>query len=342
MAEAQSTVPLRADPALRTSPPAIEPVRNEEAFKLSSPRIFLVRIVVFLILVAFLVMILFPKIVVAFQANPGLNGLIFGVLFIGIVYGIRNVARLFRERRWVNALPRGDAASVKPPILLAPMATLLGDKPPSSAMSTVTLRVILDSIGTRLDEAREVSRYLTGLLIFLGLLGTFWGLIETVGSLGGVLKSMQGGADAGSMFDDLKTNLAAPLAGMSVSFTSSLFGLSGSLILGFLDLQAGQAQNRFYTELEDALTTYTSTEPTYTSLTGSPDLRSALERLSGDPSQQRASSAAMANLADGIQSLVQHMRAEQQQIRDWVEAQAEQNGEIKTLLRRLATEPERR
>ena len=335
-------MPLRADPSLRASPPSIESIRNEEAFKLSSPRIFLVRIVVFLILVAFLVMILFPKIVVAFKANPGLNGLIFGVLFVGIVYGIRNVARLFRERRWVNALPRGDAATVKPPILLAPMATLLGDKPPTSTMSTVTLRVILDSIGTRLDEAREVSRYLTGLLIFLGLLGTFWGLIETVGSLSGVLKSMQGGADAGSMFDDLKTNLAAPLAGMSVSFTSSLFGLSGSLILGFLDLQAGQAQNRFYTELEDALTTYTSTEPAYDALTGAPDLRSALEKLSADPSQQRASSAAMANLADGIQSLVQHMRAEQQQIRDWVEAQAEQNGEIKSLLRRLAAEPERR
>ena len=216
-------------------------------------------------------MILFPKIVFAFKANPGLNGLIFGVLFVGIVYGIRNVARLFRERRWVNALPRGEAASVKPPILLAPMATLLGDKPPTSTMSTVTLRVILDSIGTRLDEAREVSRYLTGLLIFLGLLGTFWGLIETVGSLSGVLKSMQGGADAGSMFDDLKTNLSGgPLAGMSVSFTSSLFGLSGSLILGFLDLQAGQAQNRFYTELEDALTTYTSTEPHYAGLSGSP------------------------------------------------------------------------
>ncbi len=335
-------MPLRADPSLRTSLLEVERTRNDETFKLSSPRIFLVRIVVFLILVAFLVMILFPKIVFAFKANPGLNGLIFGVLFVGIVYGIRNVARLFRERRWVNALPRGEAASVKPPILLAPMATLLGDKPPTSTMSTVTLRVILDSIGTRLDEAREVSRYLTGLLIFLGLLGTFWGLIETVGSLSGVLKSMQGGADAGSMFDDLKTNLAAPLAGMSVSFTSSLFGLSGSLILGFLDLQAGQAQNRFYTELEDALTTYTSTEPHYAGLSGSPDLRSALEKLSSDPNQQRASSAAMANLADGIQSLVQHMRAEQQQIRDWVEAQAEQNGEIKSLLRRLAAEPERR
>ena len=123
---------------------------------------------------------------------------------------------------------------------------------------------------------------------------------------------------------------------MSLAFTSSLFGLSGSLILGFLDLQAGQAQNRFYTELEDTLTTQTSADP----IAGG-DLDKALARIA-DPSQSRASSAALANLAEGIQSLVQHMRAEQQQIRDWVEAQAEQNGEIRSLLRRLASESERR
>lgn len=315
-----------------------------DPIRLSSPQIFLVRIVVFLILVGFIGLILHDKIQAAFMANPGLNGLIFGVLLIGIVYGIRNVARLFREIGWVNALPRGDAGSQRRPVLLAPMATLLGDRPPSAAISTVTLRVILDSIGTRLDEAREVSRYLTGLLIFLGLLGTFWGLVETVGSLGNVLNSLQTGSDAGAMFDDLKTNLAKPLSGMSVSFTSSLFGLSGSLILGFLDLQAGQAQNRFYTELEDALTAHTSLEPaSFARLEGNADLRAALEKLSTgtDLSHQRAASVAMANLADGIQALVQHMRTEQQQIRDWVEAQAEQNGEIKALLRRLASEPER-
>ena len=148
---------------------------------------------------------------------------------------------------------------------------------------------------------------------------------------------MQTGADAGTMFDDLKTNLAAPLGGMSISFTSSLFGLSGSLILGFLDLQAGQAQNRFYTELEDALTAHTSAEPIAGRLDGGTDLKAALDKLSAgtDQSHQRASSMAMANLADGIQALVQHMRAEQQQIRDWVESQAEQNGEIKKLLSRL-------
>lgn len=317
-------------------------VADTDPFRLSSPRIFLVRMIVFLILVGFIGLILYKKIGTAFMANPGLNGLIFGVLFVGIVMGIRQVVRLFREVKWVNALPRGTAAQVKPPILLAPMATLVGDKPPGATISTVTLRVILDSIGTRLDEGREVARYLTGLLIFLGLLGTFWGLIETVGSIGGVIKSMQASSDAG--FDDLKNGLAAPLAGMSIAFTSSLFGLSGSLILGFLDLQGGQAQNRFYTELEDVLTAHTrDAEGAFGKLEPGSDLRAALDKLAlgADQSHQRASSVAMANLADGIQSLVQHMRSEQQQIRDWVESQAEQNNEIKILLRRLASEPER-
>lgn len=309
---------------------------TDDHLRLSSPRIFLVRIIVFLILIGFIALILNQQITRAFMANPGLNGFIFFTLFLGIVYGIRNVARLFGEARWVNALPRGEAANVKRPILLAPMATLVGDKPPTAAMSTVTLRVILDSIGTRLDEARELSRYLTGLLIFLGLLGTFWGLIQTVASIAGVIQSMGAGSDSAASFEELKAGLAVPLSSMSLAFTSSLFGLAGSLILGFIDLQAGQAQNRFYTELEDALTAHTSAEPT-----GNVDLDKALARL-GDPAQSRASSQALANLAEGIQSLVQHMRAEQQQIRDWVEAQADQNGEIRTLLRRLASEPERR
>ncbi len=255
--------------------------------------------------------------------------------------------RLFREVRWVNALARGESDHVKAPIQLAPMAVLLADRPPGSMISTLTLRAILDSIGTRLDEARDVSRYLTGLLIFLGLLGTFWGLIATVGSLSTVIKSMQIGNDAGVMFDDLKNGLASPLAGMGISFTASLFGLAGSLILGFLDLQAGQAQNRFYNEIEESLTASTSDTLLEggRSLEGLPrDVRAALEKIAatGDQSHARANSIAIANLADGIQSLVQHMRSEQQMIRDWVESQADQGKELKAILKRLASEPERR
>ena len=148
-----------------------------------------------------------------------------------------------REVRWANAL--GTSNMVKPPVLLAPVATILGEDFAGRSISTVTLRALLDSIGQRLDEQREIGRYLVGLLVFLGLLGTFWGLLETVGSIGEVIHSMQTGGDSAVMFDDLKNGLAAPIAGMSISFTSSLFGLAGSLILGFLDLQAGQAQNRF-------------------------------------------------------------------------------------------------
>jgi hypothetical protein len=319
-----------------------------DPYRLSSPRIFLLRMVLFLILVGFLALVLNKQIHTAFMANPGLNSLIFFVLGVGIILTLRQVIRLFREIRWVNALSSGAATDkVKPPILLAPMATLLGDRLLGGTISTLTLRAILDSIGSRLDEARDTARYLTGLLIFLGLLGTFWGLLATVASIGGVIKSMGSGNDAAVMFDDLKNGLAAPLAGMSISFTSSLFGLAGSLVLGFLDLQAGQAQNRFYKELEDNLTAST-TDPLIESgpaLDGMPrDLREAIAKIAttADQSNARANSIAMANLADGIQSLVQHMRAEQQLIRDWVEAQAEQNQEIKVVLKQIASETERR
>jgi hypothetical protein len=318
-----------------------------DPYKLSSPRIFLLRMVLFLILVGFLTLILHKQIHTAFLANPGLNSLIFFVLAVGIILTLRQVIRLFREVRWVNALPGGAADRVKPPVLLAPMATLLGARPAGTTISTLTLRAILDSIGSRLDEARDTARYLTGLLIFLGLLGTFWGLLATVASIGDVIKSMGTGNDAAVMFDDLKNGLAAPLAGMSISFTSSLFGLAGSLVLGFLDLQAGQAQNRFYKELEDNLTASTSDTliEGVPALDGLPhELRAAIEKIAttGDQSHARATSLAIANLADGIQSLVQHMRSEQQLIRDWVEAQAEQSQEIKVVLKQLSREPERR
>ncbi len=291
---------------------------------------------VFIILAAFLALILYRQIAIAFMANPGLNGLILGVLAIGILLSLRQVARLFPETRWVNAMAGGGAPPARAPVLLAPVAAILGESLGGRGISTATLRAILDSIGTRLDESREIARYITGLLVFLGLLGTFWGLLETVGSIGGVIKSMQTGADAAVMFDDLKNGLAAPIAGMSISFTSSLFGLAGSLVVGFLDLQAGQAQNRFYIELEDLLSLNVADAPV-----------AIVERAApGEPpipnEGAKAATVAMANLAEGIQGLVQHMRKEQQMIRDWVEAQAEQQKDIKKLLERIAAEAERR
>ncbi|HVB89530.1 MAG TPA: flagellar motor protein MotA, partial [Beijerinckiaceae bacterium] len=265
---------------------------ERDPYRLSSPHIYLLRIVVFLVLIGFVALILYRQIRTAFMANPGLNALIIGVLFIGIVLALRQVWRLFPEIRWVNALRGETLAAVRPPVLLAPMATMLGERANGRPISTVMLRAILDSIGTRLDESREIARYLTGLLVFLGLLGTFWGLLATVGSIGGVIKSMQTGADPSTMFDSLKNGLAAPIAGMSISFTSSLFGLAGSLVLGFLDLQAGQAQNRFYTELEDALSA-NAIDPIIEAehAPSMPiELRAALERISGglDPTNSRA------------------------------------------------------
>ena len=288
---------------------------------------------VFLVLCGFVAFILYRQILVAFMANPGLNGLILGVLFIGVVLSLRQVGRLIPEIRWVNALRVGERGSVRAPVLLAPVSLILGDGLSRRAISALTMRAVLDSIGTRLDESREIARYLTGLLVFLGLLGTFWGLLETVASIGGVIKAMQSGGDAAVMFDDLKNGLAAPIAGMAVSFTSSLFGLAGSLVLGFLDLQAGQAQNRFFTELEDYLSLNVS-EVAHEGGAGA-DGRN-------DPANARAATAALASLAEGVQGLVRHMRVEQQQIRDWVETQSTAQRELKETLEKLIAQSEKR
>ncbi len=315
-----------------------------DLLKLSSPRIFLVRMVVFLILCALLVVILYKQIWVAFLANPGLNALIVGILLVGILLTFRQVMRLYPEVAWVNGFRVADPglAVDRPPVLLAPMAAILGDRVGRMAMSSQLMRGILDSIATRLDEARDISRYMTGLLVFLGLLGTFWGLIETVGSVGRVIDSLKVGGDAGAVFDSLKEGLAAPLSGMGISFSSSLFGLAGSLVLGFLDLQSSQAQNRFYTDLEDWLSTTVHdlvAEPGI--VAGGGDVRGAIERLREavhETGSSKAATSAMANLAEAIQGLVHHMRTEQQMIRDWVDSQAEQHRDIRHLLELLVRE----
>jgi hypothetical protein len=229
-------------------------------------------------------------------------------------------------------------------VLLAPMAAILGSRVGRMAMSAQLMRGILDSIATRLDEARDILRYMTGLLVFLGLLGTFWGLIQTVSSVGDVIQNLKPGGDAANMFDSLRQGLAAPLGGMGISFSSSLFGLAGSLVLGFLDLQSSQAQNRFYTELEDWLSTtvYDQTsEPSAAGANVAIEVRSAVDRLRDAVDQAgsgKAASNAMANLAEAIQGLVHHMRTEQQMIRDWVDSQAEQQREIKKLLEVMVRE----
>ncbi len=317
-----------------------------ELTKLSSPRIFLVRMLVFLVLCALVMVVLYKQIIQAFFANPGLNALIGVVLLVGIILAFRQVIRLYPEVSWVNNFRIADPglAIARHPTLLAPMAAILGgERTGRMSITQQTMRHLLDSIATRLDEARDISRYMTGLLVFLGLLGTFWGLIETVGSVGKVIDGLKVGGDAGALFDTLKGGLAAPLGGMGISFSSSLFGLAGSLILGFLDLQSSQAQNRFYTDLEDWLAT---TVREYGSDTPAGDMQGAIDRLrsaveEGGSGGGRATTAAMANLAEAIQGLVAHMRTEQQMIREWADGQGEQNREIKRLLERLAKQPEK-
>lgn len=312
---------------------------NDEPCRLTSLRPFLVRMLVFLAVSGVIALVLIRQIATAFMANPGLNGLILGVLALGIFLGLRQVLRLLPEIRWTNATLHQEQGAPEPPDLLAPLATLLGERPFSTPVPPTSLRGVLESIASRLDEARDISRYLTGLLVFLGLLGTFWGLVETVQSIGGVIASMRTGTDAAGLFDELKNGLSAPIAGMSLAFTSSLFGLAGSLILGFLDLQAAGAQNRFLAELEDALTAAAlKASGPLAGLDGlPPDLRAALEKIAAtaDHSHARATMVAVADLADGVQKLVGQMRSEQQLIREWVEIQAEQGRETKAVLQRL-------
>jgi hypothetical protein len=289
--------------------------------------------------------VLYKQITVAFFANPGLNALIGAVLFIGIILSFRQVIRLYPEVSWVNGFRIADPGLTvaRHPTLLAPMAAILGgERTGRMSISQQTMRHLLDSIATRLDEARDISRYLTGLLVFLGLLGTFWGLIETVSSVGKVIDGLKVGGDAGALFDTLKGGLAAPLSGMGISFSSSLFGLAGSLILGFLDLQSSQAQNRFYTDLEDWLAGTVREYGGDAAGTGG-DLSLAIERLraSLEEGSGRGATASMANLAEAIQGLVGHMRTEQQMIREWADGQSEQNREIKRLLERLVRQPEK-
>jgi len=247
------------------------------------PGVFLLRMLAFLAAVAAVAGLLSPVLITAFRNNPGINSLILLVLALGIAWNLRQVLRLQPEVIWLETFQkaRPRLAALPPPKLLAPMASMLaarntpgrGDAGHTEAgrdgrgrepggregtgrftLSASAMRSLLDGIASRLDESRELSRYMTGLMIFLGLLGTFWGLLRTISSIAEVIGAMQiGSGDVSVMFDQLKSGLARPLAGMGTAFSASMYGLSGALVLGFLDLTAGQAQNRFFNELEEWL-----------------------------------------------------------------------------------------
>jgi len=228
---------------------------------MTRPGRYLIRMAIFIVVIAAAALFAEPVLQRFFLGNPAVNGVILGILMAGIIYIFRQVMLLNPEVNWIENFRRNQSSvsTERMPRLLSPMATMFGDRRGGRvSLSAVGMRTLLDGIGTRLDETRETSRYLIGLLVFLGLLGTFYGLLETVGSVSGVISGLSaGGGDPAAAFAELKARLASPLGGMSTAFSASLFGLAGSLVLGFLDLQAGLAQNRFYQDLEEWMSGFT-------------------------------------------------------------------------------------
>ena len=317
---------------------------------------FLIRMGLFLVLVAALAGALFGTLSAAFLGNPAVNGLILGVLLCGIAYIFRQVLLLNPETAWIEdfreRLANRDltAPGGRPPRLLGPMARMLRTRQGGRvSLSATSLQTLLDGIASRLDETRETSRYLIGVLVFLGLLGTFYGLLETVRAVGGVIGGLNVSSnDLARSFADLKTALGSPLHGMSTAFSSSLFGLAGSLVLGFLDLQAGQAQNRFYNDLEEWLSTYTRLStggfgetgdgsiPAYIQalLEQTADSLENLQRILARSEESRiGANNTLPSLIERLTTLSEHMRAGQMLMVKLAENQME----LKPSLDRLST-----
>lgn len=320
---------------------------------MTSPRRYLTRILIFLAIVAVIAALLLTPLRGAFMANVALNGMIVAALLIGVIFIIRQVLQLGPEVSWIenyrNSQPGMSMQAA--PTLLGPIATMLGERLDNRmSLSTLSLRSLLDSLDSRLSESRDISRYLIGLLIFLGLLGTFWGLLATVGAVGDVIGGLTiESGNLGDVFSSLKSGLESPLDGMATAFSSSLFGLAGSLVLGFLDLQLGQAQNRFYNDLEEWLSSLTrlssggavaigdgeSSASAYQAALFEQTAES-LDRLqrviTRSEEERRQSNVNLMGLNEKLATLVEQMRVEQDLMLRIGEAQLE----IKPILARLA------
>jgi len=299
----------------------------------SNPKRVLIWMLLFLCLVGGAGWLFFEQLARAFLANDIFNGMILGVLLIGIIINFRQVFVLGPDVEWIDAVTDGRKATDREPRLLMPMAKMLTgrNKQRTFRMSALTMRSLLDGIRMRLDESRDISHYLIGLLIFLGLLGTFWGLLDTVAGVAGVISGLSGGtvSDPGQAFATLTQRLETPLGGMATAFSSSLFGLSGALVVGFLDLQAGHAQNRFSHELEEWLAELThlssgalgieqeATVPAYIEglLEQTAESLNQLQRILIRIEESRVSDyAQQADLNTRLAEMNDHMRSEQKQI----------------------------
>ncbi len=310
------------------------------------PHNYLAKMLTFLAAAGILCVFLFSPFKNAFMANAALNGLIVGVLILGVIYNFRQVTGLYPEVSWIETFktqlasdnPNPEILTLKSPKLLAPMATMVNVKK-NFTLSTVAMSALLDGIASRLDESRDTSRYTIGLLIFLGLLGTFWGLLSTVNSISAVIQGLEiGGTEASTVFTELKRGLQAPMSGMGTAFSSSLFGLAGSLILGFLDLQANQAQNRFYNDLEEWLSTVTKLSSGGVGIEGDQAIPAYVQALLEQTAEslenlQRALTkgvesriavdAHLQSVGNKVETLTDHMRTQQQLMQSLAESQAE-------------------
>ncbi len=317
---------------------------------MNTSRRFLTRMTIFLLLAIGVCFALLKPLLGAFQANPMLNGLILSVLLLGIIYSFRQVFSLAPEMRWIEHFRTNQpgAAAQSAPRLLSPMARMLADRKGKVMLSAMAMRSLLDGISARLDEARDISRYMIGLLIFLGLLGTFWGLLETVSSVGRVIGNLAiADENIVDTFTALKTGLQDPLNGMGTAFSSSLFGLAGSLVLGFLDLQASQAQNQFYNDLEEWLSSVTrlgsgsglgegdQSVPVYVQalLEQTAESLESLQRtMSRGEDDRRSASNNIVQLTEKLATLTDQMRAEQSLMVKLAETQMD----MRPVLARLA------
>jgi len=322
---------------------------------MTRPGRFLFRMTLFLVVVFALAGVLWATIGQAFLANPWLNAMILGVFLIGVVINLRQVWLIGPEVAWIERFRLNEALVIaegsKGLRLLVPMANMLRESQSRSrfVLTPQAMRSLLDGIASRLDEGREIARYFVGLSIFLGLLGTFYGLLQTVGAISSVISTLDvsGTGDAGSMFVNLKSGLEKPLGGMGTAFSASLLGLAGSLVLGFLDLQAGQAQNAFFNELEEWLSGITrlgsglgggdgdQSVPAYIQalLEQSAENMAELQRTLSRGEDSRSSAMAyQRDLIDRLSVLTDQMRAEQEVLMRMAEGQVE----LKAFLQKLS------
>jgi hypothetical protein len=301
-----------------------------------------------LIAVAVLAVLLHTQLYNAYRHNPALNFGIVVVFFVGTFYIFWQVLRLNREIGWIERFRTGqlESTNYRPPRLLAPMAAMIGARKGKLSLSALSLRSLLDGINARLDESHDIARYFIGLMVFLGLLGTFWGLLQTIGGVADTLSTISVTGDANDLFNQLKAGLQSPLAGMGTAFSSSLLGLAGSLVLGYLELQASQAHNRFFNELEDWLSGMTrltgggpigeseQSVPAYIQalLEQTADSLENLQRTMsrGEESRIQANNN-LQGLTEKLGTLTDQMRTEQQLMMKLAETQ----NEIRPMLARL-------